>query len=276
MDFSLILVGGGKMGSALLKGWIEGNADPAAITVVDPSRKVGQELANCYGVEAVCDLTALPASLEPAVILLAVKPQIMDSVVSACVRFVRPETVFLSIAAGKTIDYFESKLGSKAAIVRAMPNTPAAVGRGIAVACANSSVGDSQIRICHELLESVGECHWVGDQALMDSVTAVSGSGPAYVFLLAECLAQAGVQAGLDKKLAERLARLTVSGSGELLWRSSLSPQTLRESVTSPGGTTAAALDVLMGGDALQSLMSDAVKAAAARSKELAKTPPGA
>ncbi|HEY4635559.1 MAG TPA: pyrroline-5-carboxylate reductase, partial [Rhodospirillales bacterium] len=188
----------------------------------------------------------------------------------AYVRFTGPNTVFLSIAAGKTIGYFQSWFGTKAAIVRAMPNTPAAVGRGITVAIANKRAGKAQRKRCDRLLAAVGEVAWIGDEALMDAVTAVSGSGPAYVFLLAECLAEAGRAAGLPVALSRRLARVTVAGSGELLHRSDDAPETLRKNVTSPGGTTAAALELLMAADGLQPLLTRAIAAAARRSKELA------
>jgi len=205
-----------------------------------------------------------------SVIILAVKPQAMDAVAPAYVRFTGPNTVFLSIAAGKTIGYFQSRLGTKAAIVRAMPNTPAAVGRGITVAVANKRAGKAQRKRCDRLLAAVGEVAWIGDEALMDAVTAVSGSGPAYVFLLAECLAEAGRAAGLPVALSRRLARVTVAGAGELLHRSDDAPEILRKNVTSPGGTTAAALELLMAADGLQPLLTRAIAAAAKRSKELA------
>jgi pyrroline-5-carboxylate reductase len=156
-------------------------------------------------------------------------------------------------------------------LVRAMPNTPAAVRRGVSVACANAATSARQKALCAELLAAVGSVLWVDDEALLDPVTAVSGSGPAYVFLLAECLARAGEDAGLPADLARRLARETVAGAGELLARSELSAETLRRKVTSPGGTTAAALSVLMAEeDGLRSLLGRAVAAATRRSRELA------
>jgi pyrroline-5-carboxylate reductase len=176
----------------------------------------------------------------------------------------------LSVAAGRTIHSFERHLPSRTAVVRSIPNTPAAVGRGITVATANPHVSADQRRICQELLSAVGETAWVDDEALIDPVTAVSGSGPAYVFYLTECLAEAGVKAGLAPDLAHKLARWTVAGAGELLHRSDQPADVLRKNVTSPNGTTFAALQVLMAEKGLQPLMTEAVLAATRRSKELA------
>ena len=176
----------------------------------------------------------------------------------------------LSVAAGRTIRSFEGHLPARTAVVRSIPNTPAAVGRGITVAAANPHVTAAQKAVCQDLLSAVGETAWVDDEALIDPVTAVSGSGPAYVFYLTECLAEAGVKAGLAPDLAHRLARWTVAGSGELLHRSDQTAETLRKNVTSPNGTTFAALQVLMSQTGLQPLMTEAVLAATRRSKELA------
>ena len=217
------------------------------------------------------DIAALPSGLLPEAVVLAMKPQGMEDAAGPYRRFVSPQSVFLSIAAGRTIAFFERVLGNDAVIVRAMPNTPAAVGRGFTVACPNAQVSAPQRQLCDRLLASVGEVAWVDDEKLLDPVTAVSGSGPAYVFLLVECLAQAGVAAGLSADLALKLARATVAGSGELLHRSSEQADQLRRNVTSPGGTTAAALEVLMAkGDGLAELMTKAVAAATRRSRELA------
>jgi pyrroline-5-carboxylate reductase len=256
------------MGGALLAGWLERGVAASDVTVVEP-HETGAVAAK-YGVRAVADAGAVDDAFDPAVVVFAVKPQGMDEVAPAYAAYAGGETVFLSIAAGRTIASFARHLGAQAAIVRAMPNTPAAVGRGITVCCANGRTGAAQRDRCHALLEAVGEVDWVGDEALMDAVTAVSGSGPAYVFLLIECLARAGEAAGLDAALAARLARATVSGSGELARQAAEDAATLRRNVTSPGGTTAAALEVLMAADGLQPLMIRAVAAAAARSKELA------
>jgi len=252
------------MGGALLAGWLDRGMSAAKIHVVEPA-PVAQR-----GIAVVRDFAALPKSLAPDAIVFAVKPQALDDIAPAYRPFAEAGAVTLSIAAGKTIAVFERHLGKSAAIVRTMPNTPAAVRRGITVACANPRVSAAQRAICQGLLEAVGEVAWVEDEALLDPVTAVSGSGPAYVFLLIECLADAGVAAGLSHELAQRLARATVIGSGELARLSDEDAVQLRKNVTSPGGTTAAALEVLMGQDGLAELMKRAVAAATRRSRELA------
>jgi len=263
----LLLVGCGKMGGALLAGWLSGDIDDTDIIVVEPSG--GSFLQKRFNVPVVNSLDKLNVDFTPNIIVFAVKPQAMDQIVPAYGHFVGPETMFLSIAAGKPTDYFQHRLGDGAAVVRSMPNTPAAVGRGITVAYRNDAVSDTQKLMATKLLEAVGEVGWVEDESLIDGVTAVSGSGPAYVFLMIECLAQAGVRVGLDPDLAEQLARATVAGSGELVRQSTDSASMLRQNVTSPGGTTAAALGVLMGKNGLQELMSQAVLAAERRSREL-------
>jgi pyrroline-5-carboxylate reductase len=264
----MLLVGCGRMGGALLGGWLGRDVDAASVTVVEPFG--GDAVNNKFGVTVVADAAALPADAAPDVVVFAVKPQGMDDIVPAYRRYVRPGTVFLSIAAGRTIASFERHLGPDAAIVRSMPNTPAAVGRGITVACGNRGVTATQQAHCRALLEAVGEVAWVDDESLLDAVTAVSGSGPAYVFLLIEAMSAAGVAAGLDGGLAERLARATVIGSGELARQSDEPASVLRQNVTSPGGTTAAALEVLMAKDGMVDLMTRAIAAATRRSRELA------
>lgn len=264
----LLLVGCGKMGGAMVRGWLQRGLPPGDAFIVEPAGAPPDVAAQGVGVYA--DAGALPASLRPAVVVLAVKPQTMGDALPAYRRFARPGTVFLSIAAGKTIASFERVLGADTAIVRAMPNTPAAVGRGITVACASKAVTAAQRELCSRLLEAVGEVAWVEDESLLDPVTAVSGGGPAYVFLLIECLAQAGVAAGLPEDLAMRLARVTVSGSGELARQSPEPASALRKAVTSPGGTTQEALKVLMAPDALPRLFTEAIAAATRRSRELA------
>ena len=200
---------------------------------------------------------------------MAVLSRSKTAVLPACARFAAPGTAFLSIAAGTTIATFEAVLGAEAAVIRVMPNTPAAVGRGISVLCANARCSDRQRQVAGELLAAVGEVAWIEDEGLMDAVTAVSGSGPAYVFLLIECLAEAGVEAGLAPDLAEQLARATVAGAGELARLSEQPAAQLRRNVTSPGGTTQAALEVLMAADGLQGLLTRAVAAAKRRGREL-------
>lgn len=265
----ILLVGGGKMGGAMLAGWLKHGVKPADILVIEPDRNAAAALRAQYKV-GVGD--SLPETLEraPSMVIFAVKPQVLAAVAPPYKRFVGPDTAFLSIAAGKTIAFFERHLGSQAAIIRAMPNTPAAVGRGITVLYANSAASKAQKELCESLMKAVGEVRWATSESQFDAVTAVSGSGPAYVFLLIECLAEAGVAAGLPAALAMDLARATVAGSGELARQSSEPAETLRRNVTSPGGTTAAALEVLMGPDGLQPLMTRAIAAAARRSQELA------
>ena len=267
MTFSLLLVGCGKMGGALLDGWLAAGT-VTRVAVVEPNDQgavAGHErVLRCAGVDA------LPSRLIPDVVVFAVKPQVLGTVVPDYRRFVGPDTAFLSIAAGKPIAWFEEQLAPAAAVVRAMPNTPAAVGRGITVACANQAVTDVQRGRCEALLRAVGDVAWIDDEALMNPVTAVSGSGPAYVFLMIETLAAAGVKAGLPGDLAMRLARATVAGAGELAHRSIEPAATLRENVTSPGGTTQAALKVLMAADGLQPLFDQAVMAATLRARQLA------
>ncbi|MEZ5787928.1 MAG: pyrroline-5-carboxylate reductase, partial [Xanthobacteraceae bacterium] len=209
-----------------------------------------------------------PAGLRPAAIVLAVKPQAAPDVLPPLAA-AAAGAVVISIMAGRTLGFLAQALGEATAAVRAMPNTPASIGRGMTVAVANAHASGPQRDLAHRLLEATGAFEWVDDETLLDAVTAVSGSGPAYVFLLAECLARAGVAVGLPPKLADRLARETVSGAGELMRRSALEPSTLRQNVTSPGGTTAAALEVLMGPGGLADLMGKAITAATRRSRAL-------
>jgi pyrroline-5-carboxylate reductase len=261
----ILLVGCGRMGGALLAGWRERRIAEHFI-VVEPAMRSD---AAMPGVTVHAAPSALVPALEPGAIVFAVKPQSLEEVAPAYRRFAG-HAPFLSIAAGKTLAFFARHLGPDAAVVRAMPNTPAAIGRGIAVACANTAIDAAARALCDRLLAAVGDVAWVEDEGLLDAVTAVSGSGPAYVFLLIECLAKAGIEAGLPEPLALQLARATVAGAGELARQSSESATALREAVTSPGGTTRAALDVLMAKDGLEPLLVRAVAAAARRSRELA------
>jgi pyrroline-5-carboxylate reductase len=270
LDGSLLLAGAGNMGCALLSGWLEGGLDPARVIVQEPApqARVKREL-DARGISVKARISTLPEP--PAVLLLAVKPQVMDAVLPQLAKLAGGNTLVISIAAGRRMQGLEAHLPQATALVRVMPNTPASVGRGISVAVANRHVSATQRETCDELLRAVGEVAWVDDEGLMDAVTAVSGSGPAYVFHLAECLAEAGVAAGLEPQLAAQLARWTVAGAGELLHRSDLDAATLRQNVTSPGGTTAAALEVLMAEGGLRDLMRKAVAAATQRSRELAR-----
>lgn len=266
---TLLLAGCGKMGGAMLDGWLKAGI-ASSVAVVEPSG-LPEALRGNPAVTLASGPDALPAGFAPDVVVLAVKPQVMDSVLPAYRALVRPGTVFLSVAAGKTIASFEAALGEGAAIVRSMPNTPAAIGRGMTVVVGNPVVTEAQKSLCDALLRAVGDVAWVEDESLLDPVTAVSGSGPAYVFLMVEAMAKAGEAAGLPAELAMRLARATVAGAGELLHQSPTAAADLRKAVTSPNGTTQAALDVLMAGDGMQPLFDRAVAAAANRSRELAK-----
>jgi pyrroline-5-carboxylate reductase len=263
----LVLVGTGKMGGALLKGWLDHGLDPTAVVAVDPAPPPeSRALLSDAGIAAVAEP---PPGVIARVIVVAVKPQIIASVLPPLRPLIGRDTLSISIAAGTTLAKLGAGLGDTA-IVRAMPNTPAQVGRGITAAIGNRNVDARRRALAEDLLAAVGDIVWIADESQMDAVTAVSGSGPAYVFLLAECLAEAAVEAGLPRDIADRLARTTVTGSAELLHQSDLTPAKLRENVTSPNGTTAAALSVLMAPDGLSSLMKKAVAAAVRRSRELA------
>ncbi len=262
----VLLVGCGRMGRALLSGWLA-SGSVGAIDVVEPAAAAlpEDERLRCHAAAE-----ALPADLVPDIVVFAVKPQVLPEVIGAYRRFAGPRTVFLSIAAGRTLGFFAEHLGEGAAVVRAMPNTPAAIGRGISVLVASPTVSDSQRALAEGLLAAGGETAWVEEEGLIDAVTAVSGSGPAYVFLLVEALAAAGRREGLPEALAMRLARSTVIGAGALAAASQEDAAALRVAVTSPKGTTQAALDVLLAPDGLPALMGRAVAAAARRSRELA------
>jgi pyrroline-5-carboxylate reductase len=263
---TLVLVGAGKMGSAMLDGWLGRGLDPKKITVIEPQP-----------VKAVKALARRGVKLNPknkigaaSAIVIAVKPQSAPEALPPLARYIDKATLVLSIMAGRTIGFLEKSLPTRTAIVRAMPNTPAAIGRGISVVVANAKISKRQRKQASDLLAAIGKVEWVLDEALMDAVTALSGSGPAYIFLLAECMARAGVAAGLPPDLATRLARETVAGSAELLHRSDIDAAMLRQNVTSPGGTTAAALEVLMGPGGFDQLLTRAIDAATRRSRDLA------
>jgi pyrroline-5-carboxylate reductase len=258
------------MGGALLEGLIARGLDPRRVRVQDPAPL--PEIAALLARHGIASEASVESQDAPGVIVAAVKPQVMDAVFPPVARLAGPGTLTISIAAGRTLQSFEAHLPAGAAVVRAMPNTPASIGRGITVCVANAHVTPAQKRLCEALMAAVGEVAWVDDEAAMDAVTAVSGSGPAYVFLLAESLEKAAISAGLAPDLAKRLARATVSGSGELLHRSEADASQLRQNVTSPCGTTAAALAVLMAeGKGLEELLTKAVLAGEGRSRELAK-----
>jgi pyrroline-5-carboxylate reductase len=263
---TIVLAGAGKMGSAMLSGWLAQGLAAKNVVVIEPQPSDDIKALAAGGIRLNPPAKQIG---QLAALVIALKPQAFREAGPGLRPYAGPSTLVVSIMAGMTIASIATICGGRA--VRAMPNTPAAIGRGITVAVAAKDVVDAQREAADALLRATGPVEWVDDEGLMDAVTAVSGSGPAYVFLLAEELARAGVAAGLPEALATRLARETVSGSGELLHRSELSAATLRQNVTSPGGTTAAALEVLMGADGLQSLMTRAVAAATRRSRELAK-----
>lgn len=265
----LLLVGCGKMGGALLRGWLARGVAGAEVFVIDPQPK-GLDDVIAQGVTVYTHYEDLPDDLNPALVLLAVKPQFMDEALEHLEMMAQPGTTFLSIAAGKKVDYFKKSLGMQVHVVRAMPNTPAAVGRGMSVIFKDEELPAKVLDLCGQLLAAVGEVAWIESEDLMHQVTAVSGGGPAYVFLLIEALAEAGRAAGLPADLSMRLARSTVCGSGELAHQAGEPAADLRKAVMSPKGTTEQAIAVLMAPDGLQPLMTRAIHAATNRSRELA------
>lgn len=261
----LVLLGAGKMGFAMLEGWLARGLDLRKVTVIEPQPAKAVKALVRRGLKL-----NPKAPAEATAIVIAVKPQIAPDAMPAIGDCVGKQTLALSIMAGRPLHFLAGALPTGTAIVRAMPNTPASIGRGITVAVPNAKVSARQRKQASDLLAATGSVEWVKDEALMDAVTAVSGSGPAYVFLLAEAMMKGGIAAGLPPALAARLARETVAGSGELLHLSKLDAGTLRQNVTSPGGTTAAALSVLMGSDGFERLLTEAIAAATRRGKELA------
>jgi pyrroline-5-carboxylate reductase len=265
---TLVLVGAGKMGGAMLEGWLKGGAEASRIVALDPSPPPEvRAVIESAGVRLNPDVSTIR---DAEVVIIAVKPQLMEDVLPGVVSLKGSKPLILSVAAGKTIASFERHFGADAAVIRTIPNTPAAVGRGITAMAANPNVSPAQMALARTLLEAVGEVVTVENEAMIDAVTAVSGSGPAYVFYLTECLAAAGEKVGLPKDLAMQLARATVAGAGELMRQSGTEAATLRQNVTSPKGTTYAALQVLMAEDGMQPLFDNAIDAATKRSRELA------
>jgi pyrroline-5-carboxylate reductase len=266
----VLLVGCGKMGGALLSGWLERGLSRAV--VVEPHLPSTEAFAHevvTRRVEVVPDDESIPPGFTPQAVVLAIKPQQVEASLPAYRRFAKGGALFVSIMAGKTISGLDGMLGG-AAVVRAMPNTPAAIGQGFTVACAGRSVSADQQALADRLLTATGEVAWVDAESLIDPVTAISGGGPAYVFLLAELLEKAALEQGVPPDLARRMARATVTGSGALLGRSTEDAAVLRKNVTSPKGTTEQALAVLMAERAWPSLVSQAIDAATKRSRELA------
>jgi pyrroline-5-carboxylate reductase len=258
------------MGYAMLSGWLKsGRLAPEDVWVVEPNEALRERAART-GCHTAGDGAALPASLVPALVVLAVKPQVMREVAAGYTRFADGRTTFLSVAAGTPIATFEEILGN-VPVIRCMPNTPAAIGHGMMVTVANRLVTDATKDLVNGLLAASGKVATVDDEGLMDAVTAVSGSGPAYVLHFIEALTEAAENAGLPRDTAKLLAMQTVHGAASLAAESADDPATLRQQVTSPNGTTAAALAVLMGENRLKNLVGEAVEAARLRSIELGK-----
>lgn len=265
---TLVLAGVGKMGGAMLEGWLKSGADANKIVAIDP--KPPQEVIDLLNRNGIRHNPPIASITNAEVIMIAVKPQVMDDVLPNLVPLQSSKPLILSVAAGRTIATFAKYFGADASIIRTMPNTPAAIGRGITAISPNPNVSKTQLDLATALLSSTGEVVTVENESMIDLVTAVSGSGPAYIFYLTECMAAAGEKIGLPPALAMQLARATVAGSGELMRQSGIDAATLRQNVTSPNGTTYAALQVLMANDGMMPLFEKAIKAAADRSKELA------
>jgi pyrroline-5-carboxylate reductase len=266
----LLLVGCGKMGGALLGGWRADGLPAADMVVVEPAAELAASIREAYGVTVVAEPGAIPKDFAPRALILAIKPQMMADALPAYRAFAHTGAVVISIAAGITLDRFARVFGDDVAVVRAMPNTPAAIRRGTSALIANHMVNNEQRALSEQLMAAVGAVHWIDSETQMHAITAMSGGGPAYVFLLIETLAEAGISNGLAPALARQLARETVIGSGALAEASPEPPDVLRRNVTSPGGTTEAALRELMAEDGIRPLFERAIAAAARRSQELA------
>ncbi|MCO5063371.1 MAG: pyrroline-5-carboxylate reductase [Rhizobiaceae bacterium] len=269
MVVKLVLVGCGNMGFAMLSGWLKsGKMKPSEVFVVEPNEALRDRAAG-LGIATAASATGLRAGLKPDMVLIAVKPQVLRDVLENYKEYGSSATTFISIAAGTPIRTFEEILGSGTPVLRCMPNTPAAIGKGMMVAYANAHVTADAKAAIEDLLSASGEVTSIADEALMDAVTAVSGSGPAYIFHFIECLTKAAETVGLPSDTARLLAMQTVYGAACLAAETRQDPGELRRQVTSPNGTTAAALDVLMGGEKMQNLLTEAVHAAQKRSVEL-------
>jgi pyrroline-5-carboxylate reductase len=264
---SVLLIGAGRMGGALLRGWLKRGIGSIAVVEPKPSAEL-RKLARAKKVA----LFAVPSQVKgrPSVCVVAVKPQVLKGEVQSLADFARSGALMISIAAGTPVSAMAAAWGAKSRIVRAMPNTPGAIGHGITGLYAAKGTTAADKKRAQSLLSALGETVWVAKEDLIDSVTAVSGSGPAYLFLMAEALTEAGMAEGLPRAQAEKFARATVAGAGALLAVDKSPARALREAVTSPGGTTAAALSVLMAEDGLMQLMKRAVRAARKRAEELA------
>ncbi|WP_230293377.1 pyrroline-5-carboxylate reductase [Croceicoccus sp. Ery5] len=269
-DGRVLLVGCGNMGFAMLKGWIEQGTPANRIDVVEPNDDLRKRAAGT-GAKVHAGVDEIIGGEAPAMAIIAVKPQVMAKVLADYRPFAAAGTTFVSVAAGTLLGTIEKALGEGSAVIRCMPNTPAAVGKGMMVCCANDAVTGEARAVCETLLSASGSVAFVEEESLMDAVTGVSGSGPAYVFHFIEAMAEAGVKSGLPEELAKELAIQTVYGAAVYARSSDEDPGQLRSNVTSPNGTTAAALDVLMGTGRLRALLAEAVEAAAERSRELAR-----
>jgi pyrroline-5-carboxylate reductase len=263
---TILLIGAGRMGSALLKGWL--NRGVKAIAVVEPKPSPDlRKLARAGKITLFAAPSQVPR--KPSVCVVAIKPQVLKGEAATLARFAQAGALMISIAAGTSVAAMAQAWGKKSRIIRAMPNTPGAIGAGITGLFAAKGVSPADKKRAVALLSALGETVWVAKEGLIDSVTAVSGSGPAYLFLMAEALTEAGIAEGLPREQAEKFARATVAGAGALLAADKSPASALREAVTSPGGTTAAALYVLMAEDGLAPLMKRAVAAARKRAEEL-------
>jgi pyrroline-5-carboxylate reductase len=271
MTIRLVLAGCGNMGYAMLSGWINaGKLKAVEVFVVEPNADL-RKRAGTLGCRTAADAAEIPGDAVPQLAVIAVKPQVIREVIKAYTRFGDGRTTFVSIAAGTPVATFETVLGQRAPVMRCMPNTPAAIGKGMMVLYSNKLVSDESKHVVADLLSASGKVTTIDDESLMDAVTAVSGSGPAYIFHFIEALTVAAQKAGLPTETAKLLAMQTVYGAASLAAESKEEPGTLRQQVTSPNGTTAAALGVLMGEDRLTNLVTEAVEAARLRSIELGK-----
>ncbi len=269
---NILIVGCGKMGKALINGWLNDGLeiDNLQVIEIEDHDKIRNELHNSK-ISICSSLSELPKSFSPNIIVFAIKPQISKTLLPLYASYVEKKTLFLSIMGGVTTFSLKGLLGNSAKVVRAMPNTPAAIGKGVSVIFAGTDVSSSEKKICEELMKTVGSCEWITSEDSMDAVTALSGSGPAYVFYLSQAMAEAGVELGLPSDLSEKLARLTIYGSGSLLVKKNTSAIELRENVTSKGGTTEAALKILEKNNVFKKLMTNAIRKAKERSIELGK-----
>ena len=267
----ILLIGGGKMGQALAQGWLASGIPAASIMVVEPEESLRMHIQAQHQIQCVAQQRDVPSRFVPEVVVLAVKPQIMADITTECAGWAQHHALFISIAAGKTLGFFSLYLGNDAAVIRAMPNMPALISKGTTAYVANHAVSEKQLKMAEKLLLSVGSLHRLENEALMDAVTAISGSGPAYVFYFIECLIRAATELGLPEDLAKSLVMGTLKGSADLAYGSSVSPGALKAAVASPGGTTQAALDILIKDCVFEEILMQAVRAAKERSEELSE-----